>query len=53
MELNLVREVKDNTKGFSKYLSGKRKTRDNTNPLLDGVGALIMEVPSNPYDSVT
>ncbi|GAB0208601.1 hypothetical protein GRJ2_003325800 [Grus japonensis] len=36
-------EVKDNKKGFFKYISSKRKTRENVGPLLNEVGALVME----------
>ncbi|PKU37244.1 rna-directed dna polymerase from mobile element jockey- hypothetical protein [Limosa lapponica baueri] len=43
LELDLVRDVKDNKKGFFKYLSSKRKTRENMGPLLNEVGALVME----------
>ena len=41
--LNLVREVKDNKKGFLKYVNSKTKTRENVGPLLNEVGALVME----------
>jgi len=43
LELNLARDVKDNKKGFFKYISSKQKTRDNVGPLLNEVGALVME----------
>ncbi|GAB0179468.1 mitochondrial enolase superfamily member 1 [Grus japonensis] len=43
LELNLARDVKDNKKGFFKYISRKRKTRENVSPLLNEVGALVME----------
>jgi len=43
LELNLAREVKDNKKGFFKYISSKWKTRDN-------VGLLLNEVPWCPGD---
>ncbi|GAB0210235.1 mitochondrial enolase superfamily member 1 [Grus japonensis] len=43
LELNLAREVKDNKKGFFKYISSKRKTRENVGPQLNEVGALVME----------
>ncbi|GAB0204592.1 mitochondrial enolase superfamily member 1 [Grus japonensis] len=36
-------DIKDNKKGFFKYISSKRKTRENVDPLLDEVGALVME----------
>lgn len=35
LELNVVREVKDNKKGFLKYVSSKTKTRENVGPLLN------------------
>ena len=40
MELDLARNVKDNKKGFFKYISRKRKTGENVGPL-NGVGALV------------
>jgi len=43
LELNLARDVKDNKKGFLKYISSKRKTRDNVGPLLNKVGVLVTE----------
>jgi len=41
LELNLSRDVKDNKKSFFKYISSKRKTRDNVGPLLNKVGVLV------------
>ena len=41
LELNLAREVKDNKKGFFKYISRKRMTREYVGPLLNEVGALV------------
>ncbi|GAB0177889.1 mitochondrial enolase superfamily member 1 [Grus japonensis] len=41
--LNLARDVKENKKGFFKYISSKRKTRENVDMLLNEVGALVME----------
>ncbi|GAB0209695.1 mitochondrial enolase superfamily member 1 [Grus japonensis] len=35
LELNLAGDVKDNKKGFFKYISSKRKTRENVGPLLN------------------
>jgi len=35
LELNLSRDVKKNKKCFFKYISSKRKTRDNVGPLLN------------------
>ncbi|GAB0208607.1 mitochondrial enolase superfamily member 1 [Grus japonensis] len=43
LELNLAGEVKDNKKGFFKYISSKRTTRENVGPLLNEMGALVME----------
>ncbi|GAB0208405.1 mitochondrial enolase superfamily member 1 [Grus japonensis] len=43
LELNLAGEVKDNKKGFFKYISSKRKTKENVGLLLNEMGALVME----------
>jgi len=43
LEINLARDVKDNKKGFFKYISSKWKTRENVGLLLNEVGALVME----------
>jgi len=43
LELKLAREVKNNKKGFFKYISSKWKTSDNVGPLLNEVCALAME----------
>lgn len=43
LELNLVNEVKDNKKCFFEYINSKRKTRKNVGPLLNEVGALVVE----------
>jgi len=43
LELNLARDVKGNKKGFFMYISSKQKTRENVGPLLNEVGALVME----------
>ncbi|GAB0208568.1 mitochondrial enolase superfamily member 1 [Grus japonensis] len=43
LELNLAGEVKENKKGFFKYISSKRKTRENVVLLLNEVGALVTE----------
>lgn len=40
MELNLVREIRDNKKGFFKYVSNKRETRENKGLLLNAVEQL-------------
>ncbi|GAB0177880.1 mitochondrial enolase superfamily member 1 [Grus japonensis] len=41
--LNLARHVKENKKGFFKYITSKRKTKENVDMLLNEVGALVME----------
>jgi len=43
LEFNLSRDAKDNKKSFFNYISGKQKTRDNVEPLLNEAGALVME----------
>jgi len=43
LELNLARNVKDNKKAFFKYISSKRKARDNVGPLLNEAGVLVTE----------
>jgi len=43
LELNLARDVKDNKKRFFKYISSKRKTRENVELLLNEVGVLVTE----------
>ncbi|KFP90774.1 hypothetical protein N311_01836, partial [Apaloderma vittatum] len=43
LELNLAREVKDNRKGFFKYIAAKTNTRDNVGPLVNELGALVTE----------
>ena len=43
LELNLARDVKNNKKSFFKYISSKRKTRENVGLLLNKVGALVTE----------
>jgi len=35
LEFNLAGDVKDNKKGFFKYISSKQKTRENMGPLLN------------------
>lgn len=36
LELKLAKGVKDNKKGFFKYINNKRKTKDNVGLLLSG-----------------
>ncbi|KAK4810960.1 hypothetical protein QYF61_014432 [Mycteria americana] len=40
LEFKLASTVKDNKKGFLKYVNSKRRIRDNIGPLLDEVGHL-------------
>lgn len=40
LELNLMREVKGNKNSFSRYISRKRKTRENMGLVLNGAGDL-------------
>jgi len=37
----LATKVKDNNKYFYKYISSKRRTRENLHPLLDAEGSLM------------
>ena len=41
LELNLAKVIKDNKKGFFKYVNSKRKTRENVGPLLSEGGVLV------------
>ncbi|GAB0209507.1 mitochondrial enolase superfamily member 1 [Grus japonensis] len=43
LELKLAGDVKDNKKDFFKYISSKRKSRENVGLLLNEVGALVTE----------
>lgn len=40
--INSVGEVKDNRKGFFKYVSSKMNMEENVSPLLSEVGSLVM-----------
>jgi len=42
-KLNLARDVKDNKKGFCKYISSKQVTRDNVGLLLNELCSLVTE----------
>lgn len=50
-ELNLLKDVKGDKKGFYRYTSSKSKSRETMGPLLDGAGNRVikdmekMEVP--------
>ena len=39
--MNLAKEIKDNKKGFLKYVNSKKKTRKNVGPLLNKRGVLV------------
>ena len=58
LELNLVKELKDNKKGIFKYVDSKRKIRENMGPLLSETHALItgdsekMEILNSFFASV-
>jgi len=41
LELKLARDVKNNKKGFFKYIRSKRKNRDNVGPLLNEMSVLV------------
>ncbi|GAB0181454.1 hypothetical protein GRJ2_000610700 [Grus japonensis] len=42
IELNLVRDIKGNKKSFYRYISDKRKTRENVGPLWNDTGSLVI-----------
>ncbi|GAB0175629.1 hypothetical protein GRJ2_000028100 [Grus japonensis] len=41
IELNLARDIKGNKKSFYRYISDKRKTRENVGPLMKEMGDLV------------
>ena len=41
MELNLVRDVKDNKKGFYRYIGRRRQAKESVPPLMKGNGELV------------
>jgi len=41
MELNLARDAKSNKKGFSRYVSQKRKVKESVTPMMSKTGKLI------------
>jgi len=43
LELNLVRDVKGNKKGFFKYIGDKRKAREKVSLLLNGAGVPVTQ----------
>ncbi|GAB0208330.1 mitochondrial enolase superfamily member 1 [Grus japonensis] len=42
-EINLARDVKDNKKSFYRYVSEKRRTRENVGPLQNETGDLVVQ----------
>jgi len=42
-ELNLARDVKGNKKAFYRYVSDRRKTRENVGPLRKEAGDLVTQ----------
>lgn len=51
LELEPASTVKDNQKGFLRYVNGKRQTRNNIVPLLNEHGHLISSLLSLPWNS--
>lgn len=43
MELNLIRHIKDDKKGFCKYICDKKKTKEIEGPLLNRTGYLVTQ----------
>ncbi|GAB0203630.1 mitochondrial enolase superfamily member 1 [Grus japonensis] len=43
IELNLARDVKDNKKSFYRYVSNKRRMRENVGPLRNEMGDLVTQ----------
>ncbi|GAB0209530.1 mitochondrial enolase superfamily member 1 [Grus japonensis] len=43
IELNLARDAKDNKKSFYRYVSDKRRTRENMDPLRNETGDLVTQ----------
>ncbi|KAK4825248.1 hypothetical protein QYF61_025647 [Mycteria americana] len=43
LELKLARDTKGSKKGFYEYISGKGKTRENVDPLLNGARAMVTQ----------
>jgi len=41
MELNFARDLKDNKKGFYRYIGRKRQTKDSVPPLIKGNRELV------------
>ena len=43
IELNLARDIKGNKKSFYRYISDKRRTRENVGPLWNEMGDLVTQ----------
>ncbi|GAB0179566.1 mitochondrial enolase superfamily member 1 [Grus japonensis] len=43
LQFSLARDIKENKKGFYKYIGDKRKTRENVGPLLNRTGDLVTQ----------
>lgn len=58
LELYLARDMKSNKKGFYRFVISKLKTMENTGPLLNGSGDLVLkdmetsEILSNFFISI-
>ena len=48
LELRLATAVKENKKSFYKYISGKRRSKENFHPSLDAVGNMTTEDKEKP-----
>ena len=44
MELNLARDMKDNKKGFYRYIGKKEQTKESVPPLMKGNGELASDI---------
>ncbi|KAK4832124.1 hypothetical protein QYF61_020801 [Mycteria americana] len=42
-DMDLLEDIKDDKKGFHKYIHNKRKTRENVGPSVNGMGDLVMQ----------
>lgn len=51
VEFNLVRDMKDNKKGFYRCISSKIKAMENVGPLLKNQGKLILKKMMESKDS--
>lgn len=43
LELSMATAVKDNKKGFYKYITNKKRVKENLLPLLDTQGNVVMQ----------